>query len=341
MTSVALPRFGIVIVTYRTGPALADMLDALAAQVAEGDEVVVVDNASRDGTAEVARAHPLVARVVEPGANTGFARGCNIGAEAVGGDVLLFLNPDAVPEPGCLDALRAPPAGWSAWMGLVTLADGRSVNTMGGRVHYLGLAWAGGYGLPVDEVPAEPHPVPALSGACMAVRREAWKELGGFPDRFFMYSEDIDLSLRLRLAGRAYGLVPAARLRHDYSFAKGAYKWRCLERNRWLTVLRTYPGRLLAVVLPAMLAAEPGLAAYAARSGWGRAKARAMLDVALALPRTLAERRAIQRTAAVSAAEFAAGLSAELDSPFLGRAGRSRALRAGLAGYWALARRLL
>jgi GT2 family glycosyltransferase len=193
----------------------------------------------------------------------------------------------------------------------------------------------------VDEVPAEPHPVPALSGACMAVRREAWEELGGFPDRFFMYSEDIDLSLRLRLAGRGYGLVPAARLRHDYSFSKGAYKWRCLERNRWLTVLRTYPGRLLAVVLPAMLAAEPGLAAYAARSGWGRAKARAMLDVALALPRTLAERRAIQRTAVVSAAEFAAGLSAELDSPFLGRAGRSGTLGAALRGYWALVRRLL
>ena len=57
-----------------------------------------------------------------------------------------------------------------------------------------------------------------------------------------MYGEDVDLSLRLRLAGWGVGVVPAARVEHDYEFAKGDYKWFHLERNRWWTVLGAYPG---------------------------------------------------------------------------------------------------
>jgi GT2 family glycosyltransferase len=338
--AVQQPRFSIVIVTYRSRATLGRLLDALAEQRAGGDEVIVVDNASADGTADLAARHPAVDRVVQSPDNEGFARGCNRGAAAAAGEVLLFLNPDVVPEPGCLDALRAAPADWSAWMGLVTLDDGAHVNTAGGRVHYLGLAWAGRYGEPVAAIGRAPHAVPALSGACLAIRRPVWEEHGGFPERFFMYAEDIDLSLRMRLRGQRFGLIPAARVRHEYEFAKGAYKWRCLERNRWLSVLRTYPGPVLRAALPGMIAAEPALAAVALRGGWGRAKALALLDVLAALPRTLAERRAIQRAATASPAEFAAWLNTELDSPFLGRAARSRLLRRALAAYWRLARRL-
>jgi GT2 family glycosyltransferase len=327
-------------VAYRSRATLGRLLDALAAQVSDGDEVVVVDNASADGTADLADRHPVVTTVVQCADNLGFAGGCNVGAGASAGDIILLLNPDVVPEPGCLDALRAAPAGWSAWMGLVVLADGAHVNTAGGRVHFLGLAWAGRYGAPVGAIPAHPHEVAALSGACLAIRRPVWEQHGGFPARFFMYAEDIDLSLRLRLRGQRFGLVPTARVRHEYEFTKGPYKWRCLERNRWLSVLRTYPSAVLWAALPGMIVAEPALLAVAIRGGWGGAKARALLDVLLGLPRTLRERRAIQRGATASAAEFAAWLTADLDSPFLGRAGRSAALRAALAAYWRLARRL-
>jgi len=335
------PRLSVVIVTYRTGPGLVPALDALAEQRLGGDEVLVVDNASADGTAALAAAHPAVDRVIQTGDNLGFAAACNIGARAAVGDVLLFLNPDCVAEPGCLDALRRPPAGWDAWMGLVTLADGEHVNTAGGVAHYLGFAWAGRHGRPVSSVGSAPEPVGFLSGACLAVRREVFAECGGFPERFFMYGEDVDLSHRLRLAGRAFGLIPAARVRHDYAFLKGPAKWRLLERNRWLLVLRTYPAPLLALALPAMAAVEPAVLAYALAAGWGRQKLRAMAGVAAALPQTLAERRGIQRGAVVGALEFAAGLRSELDSPFLGAAGRSRALALVLRAYWAFVRAAL
>ncbi len=127
---------------------------------------------------------------------------------------------------------------------------------------------------------------------------------------------------------------------HRYDF-KGGRKWRLLERNRWATIVRTYPGALLAVLAPALLATELGLVAIAIAAGWGREKALAYADVARALPRLLRERRAIQAGARIDAADFAAALTAELDSAYLGRASRSALLRGLLGAYWKLVLRLL
>ena len=75
-------------------------------------------------------------------------------------------------------------------------------------------------------------------------------EVGGFPEEFFLYHEDVDLSLRVRLAGGRLGVAAGARVDHDYEFEKGPEKWRCLERNRWATLIRTYPAALLFVLMP-------------------------------------------------------------------------------------------
>src|SRR5262249_29844856 len=108
---------------------------------------------------------------------------------------------------------------------------------------------------------------------------------------------------------------------------------RWLERNRWATILRTYPAPLLAGVLPALIATEAALVAVAAEGGWLRQKAAAWGEVVRDLPRLLRERRAIQRTRTVGAGEFAARLGPDLDSSYLGAAGRSRILRSVLRGY--------
>jgi GT2 family glycosyltransferase len=133
-----------------------------------------------------------------------------------------------------------------------------------------------------------------------------------------MYGEDLDVSLRLRLAGWRIGMVPTARVEHDYEFEKGDYKWFHLERNRWWIVLGTYPGRLLALVAPALLASELALLAVAGRGGWLGAKLRSQAAVLRTLPMALRRRRAIQALA-LDRAGFAAGLTASLDSQFLPR----------------------
>jgi N-acetylglucosaminyl-diphospho-decaprenol L-rhamnosyltransferase len=341
---VSAPGIAIVVVAHNSAADLPRTLGALREQLGEEDDVVVVDNASTDGSAEAARSVVGTGAVVETGANLGFAAGCHAGVRATTAPLVLLLNPDCEPAPGCLDALRAVAderPGWGAWQALVTLPGGERVNTAGNLVHYLGFGWAGRLDEPVASVPNHPYEAGFVSGAALVIRRSAWEQTGGFDERYFMYGEDLDLSVRLRLAGHGLGVAPAARVAHEYEFTKGDYKWFFLERNRWWTVLAAYPAPLLALLAPALIAFEVVLLLASWRGGWLRAKLRAQAAVARELPRILARRRVVQATRRVSARAFADGFVASLDSPHLamGRAIPGAELLQAL--YWRLVRALL
>jgi N-acetylglucosaminyl-diphospho-decaprenol L-rhamnosyltransferase len=337
-------RLSVLVVTYNCRAAVAESLPPLVAQLQPGDQLVVVDNASVDGTADAVSSAAPAAEVIRNDANVGFAPACNQAAEIAAGDLLLLLNPDALAAPGMCDAIRHPledGRGWAAWMGLVTADRGRTINTSGGVIHFTGIAWAGESGKPLAEAPAAPREVPFASGACLAVPRETWTREGGFSGEFFMYHEDVDLSLRLWLAGGRVGIEPRARVDHDYEFRKGAVKWRLLERNRWATIIRTYPGALLVLLAPALVATELALLPVSMAGGWSRQKILATLDTIRSFPRLLRERRKLQAARTIGAAEFAALLTPRLSSPYLGRAASSGPLNAVLSLYWALVRAAL
>jgi N-acetylglucosaminyl-diphospho-decaprenol L-rhamnosyltransferase len=334
------PRLAIVVVAYDSADDLAASLPRVRAQMAEGDELVVVDNASSDATAERAGAW---AQVVRSERNRGFAGGCRLGADATTAPLVLFLNPDAVPAAGCLDALRAAAADhpdWGAWQATVTMDGGATVNTAGNVVHFLGIGWAGGYGRPAASVGGD-RECGFPSGAALVVRREAWDALDGFDERYFMYGEDLDLGLRLWLGGWRCGVATAAVVEHDYTFAKGDYKWFYLERNRWWTVLGAYPLRLLLLLAPALLAFEVALLAAALAGGWLRPKLRAQAAVLRELPAILRRRRRVQAGATIAPGAFAAVLEASLDSPFLGAVARVPGVAAAQRAYYRLVRGLL
>ena len=333
----------VVVVTHDSAGHVAETLRALLGQLRDDDELIVVDNGSRDGTVGAVRAAAPRAWVVEQD-NRGFAGGASAGAALAAAPLLLFLNPDARPAPGCLDELRRVAAvqlGWGAWQALVTMDGGATINTAGNVTHFLGMGWAGRCGRPVAEAPAQPAEVSFASGAALAVRREAWDRAGGFDERYFMYCEDLDLGLRLWLGGWAVGIAPAARVEHDYDFEKGGRKWFLLERNRWWTILADYPTLLLLLLLPALLGAEVALLAVAARGGWLRQKLRAQAAVIRALPEMLERRRAVQAGRVVGAAEFARRLTADLDSPYIAPLAEIAPLAALQRAYWALVVRVL
>jgi GT2 family glycosyltransferase len=337
------PTLSVLIVAFGSRDDLAKTLPALLRELGDDDELIVVDNKPGDGSVELVRELAPRARTVSPGRNTGFAGGADAGAEVAQGDLLVLLNPDAVPQPGWGEAIRRPwqeERGWVAWQALVADGEMQAINSAGNPIHFTGIVWAGGHGRPLGEAPSRGE-VPAASGACLAVRINEWRRVGGFPAEFFMYHEDVDLSVRLRMAGGTVGIEPTAIVAHDYDFSASADKWRWLERNRLAFIVRTYPGALLALLAPALLATELALLPVAAAGGWGSQKLRANREVIRWLPRLLGERRVLQRQRKISAAEFAAALTPDLDSELISPLVRSRPARLLLRGYWRLVRALL
>ena len=337
------PTLSALIVAYDSRDDLTKTLPALLNELGEGDELIVVDNKPGDGSAELVRELAPAARIVATGANSGFAGGCNAGAAEASGDLLVILNPDAAPQPGFGEAIRRPwveGRGWAAWQALVADGSGERINSAGNPIHFTGIVWAGGHGRPLAEAPPASE-VPAASGACLAIPLASWRRAGGFPAEFFMYHEDVDLSVRLRAAGGAVGIEPSAVVAHAYEFGANADKWRWLERNRLAFLVRTYPGALLLLLAPALLATELALLAVAAAGGWGGQKLRADLEFLRWLPRLLRERREVQRQRTLTAGEFATWLTPELDSPFLPGIVRSRAVVLLLNAYWSLVRACL
>jgi GT2 family glycosyltransferase len=339
------PSLSVLIVAWSSRAELGRTLPALLPELGPDDELIVVDNDSPDDSAAVVAELAPRAKLVRMGRNAGFAGGCNAGAEEAAGDLLVVLNPDAAPRPGWGEAIRLPwreGRGWSAWQALVAEAGGTEINSAGNPVHFTGIVWAGRHGEPIAAAPREPAEVPVLSGACLAIPLATWRRAGGFAERFFMYHEDVDLSFRLRLEGGTVGIEPRAVVEHDYEFgASAGHKWRWLERNRLAFLVRDYPAALLALLAPALLATELALLVVAARGGWGEQKLAANAEALRWLPRLLRERRRIQRRRMVSAAELAAWLTPDLDSPFIAGAARSGPVRLGLRVYWRLVRALL
>ncbi len=244
---------------YNAGRLLWRCLESVMSALADDCEVVLVDNASSDGSAD--RLELLFPRVtmVRLGTNAGFGAGNNLGARLAHGQYLVFLNPDTIPQPGWLEALLAP-LETEASVGLTTakilLADQpERVNACGNDVHLTGLTLCRGMGEPAARYVDEEE-VGAVSGAAFAIRREVFEVLGGFDEDFFMYMEDTDLSLRARLAGWRIMLAPESQVWHTYRLRFGPHKVFYQERNRYVMLLKCLRWPTLVALLPALLLAE-------------------------------------------------------------------------------------
>lgn len=253
------PRVSVIIVNYNGLDDLKACLRSLEADSREWYDVIVVDNASTDGSAKyVPRNHPQV-KVVENGVNLGFGHGSNVGASLAEGAYLAFLNPDTVVEPGWLDALVVAldthPRAGLATSKIVLRDDPERVNTCGNRVHCTGLTLCRGMGAGRTEF-RELTWVSAVSGAAFVVLRDVFETLGGFDETFFLYMEDTDLSWRARLAGYRCLFVPDSVVHHDYVLRFGPQKTYYQERNRYVMLLKSLRWGTLLVHLPALLLGE-------------------------------------------------------------------------------------
>ena len=239
-TVVALPtaagraplsgRISVITVSYRTGPALMESLRSVLADP-DVSELIVVDNgnspADRAGLASLLGTDPRL-RLLQGHGNTGFARACNYGASLATGDVLLFLNPDAVIEPGAPRALLEAGRGRThPWIAGGRLLGPDGAEQRGARRGRLTFASAFGSFTPLHRLPGieslhwetrplpnGPIELPTVSGAMMLMPRTTFDALGGFDDGYFLHVEDIALCRAAREAGGAVVFVPGAQAMH-------------------------------------------------------------------------------------------------------------------------------
>ena len=297
----------VVIVNWNGGVLLASCLASLAAvEDAGGVQVIVVDNASTDGSTAAPPALPRPLRLIRNRENQGFGRACNAGAALGTAPVILFLNPDTRVDRDALRRARAAllsdPRTGIVGARLIDEA-GETQRSCARAPSPLGML---GRALALDRIGlvaphflmdwdhAEDRAVDQVMGAFLMVRRDLFAALRGFDERFFVYYEDVDLCARARAAGFAVRHVAGATARH-----LGQGTTRQAKARRLFYVLRSeilYAGKhhgaatALALTLAAFGAQVPlrlGLA-LARRSP---REAVEVLSAALLLARSLAPNR--------------------------------------------------
>jgi GT2 family glycosyltransferase len=231
--SVITPTVSVVMVVYRTGEELQQSIDCVLDD-AMVDELVIVDNGSTPEMAErlrnLGRTDPRVGLIQGHG-NVGFATAANMGAQAARGDHLIFLNPDAFLQEGCVASLVAGLAGKPSPSILgACILDPDGAEQRGGRrgevsawTTLLSLSRATQHfpGLGRFEIHRESEAmpegivsIPTISGACFAARRADFEALGGFDEGYFLHVEDIDLCWRARREGGTVSFDPHAKVIH-------------------------------------------------------------------------------------------------------------------------------
>jgi GT2 family glycosyltransferase len=224
-----MPRLAIVIVNFNAREHLANCLASLtAAPPSTSHEVVVVDNASADGSVASVRAHWPAVIVCEQPENRGFAAANNAGIRATAGELVLLLNNDTLVPPGAIDALvdrlDANPAVAVAGPRLVDgaghpeLSFGPMISPLGElrqktvtALHAAGVPPIASW---VDRATRREQDVDWVSGACLLVRRTAAEEAGLLDERYFLYTEDVDFCAAVRARGHRILFTPVAEVVH-------------------------------------------------------------------------------------------------------------------------------
>jgi GT2 family glycosyltransferase len=325
------PEVSVIVLNYNGRPWLTGCLDALAAQTgAPPFEVILVDNASTDGSAEFVTArYPSVA-VLRNATNAGFAAGNAAGAKRAAGRWLVFLNNDTVAASNWLARLHAPAVrgSYALVTSKVVFMDApETLDSAGDGYLRAGGAFKRGHGVPAADYPLSQE-VFGACGAAFLISRSVYEAVGGFDEAFFMVYEDVDLSYRARLAGSRCWYAADAVVRHAGSATLGVASPDAVfygQRNLEWTWIKNTPGSLLIrTAVPHLLYAAAGVAHYG-RTGRLIPALRGKLAALGGLRAVLRQRRAIQGGRRVEPP----ALEALMESSWLALKRREKTPRAG------------
>ena len=306
----------VIVVNHGGGLHVLRCLACLADQTLPPARILVIDNASTDGSAaacERAIAADVrldgLAEVWRFATNLGFAAACNRGIHAADTPLVALLNPDAFPEPEWLERLVAAQSAHPTCVAFGSrqmLADHPDVlDGIGDRYHLGGMAWRQGHGRSIRSDDLGDREIFSACAAAVLYRRDAVTAVGGFDEDFFCYCEDVDLGFRLRLAGHHARYVPDAVVHHvgwASSRSDGRLAAALGHRNLVWTLVKNMPGPLLAASLPAHFLQTILAAVVLARRGHAAAFVRAKLDAVRGFPNVWRKRRQVQASRVASVA---------------------------------------
>lgn len=250
--NAANPLVSVIVLNFNGKQFLDECITSLKAQTFQDFELLMVDNASKDGSATHLREHyEGQFKIIVNAENLGFAEGNNVAIRQAKGQLIVFLNNDTRVEPEWLEALvRAaeahPEAGMFASQ-IRSYAEPETLDTIGIIIYPDGMSRGLGRLEPADRY-AEAREVFAPSGCSAMYRKQVLDEIGTFDGDFFAYCEDMDLGMRARLAGWSCRYVPTSRVYHHYSGTAGKYstfKAFLVERNHLWLLIKLFPKRMI------------------------------------------------------------------------------------------------
>jgi GT2 family glycosyltransferase len=292
----------VVILNFNGKRYLEKSLSALESQTYRDFEVIVVDNASSDGSVDYLEAHFPSARIVENEKNLGFAGGTNSGIRLAKGEYILTLNNDTQVDRRFLECLVEAMQS-DKCVGTcapkMLLPDGR-INSAGVCLSRSGAAWDRGMFEPdCGQYDCQQEVFGACAGAAL-YRKEMLEEIGLFDEDFFLYMEDVDLALRAKLAGWKCIYIPEAVVYHHHGGTAGFGSDLAVyygNRNVIWYAVKGFPTGLLLTSLPWIMGRNLAVIPYYALRGQGKIILMSKLDALRGLPGMLKKRKSIVRRA--------------------------------------------
>lgn len=303
----------IIVVTHNSARWLAALSAALMRQHDKRWALIVVDNASEADQKPTTEALPPGAQLIENKTNIGFAAANNQAAGQASTPFLVFLNPDAFPEPDwfgkLIDLALAQPDAGAIGSTQVRAGDESRFDGTGDVMHASGLAYRSSYGKKRKTTPPLGESFAACAAA-MLVRKRAFEACSGFDERYFCFFEDIDLCFRMRLLGWRILQSPEAVVAHVGGGAStAAFADYHGARNRVWTFMKCMPAALFWPLLPAHLLANTLAAITAFCKGRGWAALAGFIAGLMGSSQIWADRRALQKMRVASVAAVAGALA--------------------------------
>ncbi|HZJ41616.1 MAG TPA: glycosyltransferase family 2 protein [Patescibacteria group bacterium] len=274
-------KVGVVLVNYKdyASTYLIACRDSLLLQNYGCDnfQVYIVDNASSPSSLKIIKEiYPEA--VIIPRVDGNYCKANNVGfkkAISDGCGYLVTVNMDTEMDKGwlsqlvlALDSNEEAGVAQSKILLFEKNKDDLRINTLGNNIHFLGFGSTSCYKEKDRHISAYPEIKGYASGCSFITRKKVFNEVGGWNEDYYMYHDDIEFSLKTRLAGYKVILAPNSVIFHKYEFSRSTRMLYFMERNRYLLIYSFYPCYLIILLIPAILFMNLGMMFFAAVKGW-------------------------------------------------------------------------